>query len=182
MTESERGPSPPRRRKKDPMTSPNLPPQAAPKQSPRRSVRSDYPHWLHIPTRWMDNDVYGHVNNVVYYSFFDTVINEFLITQGGLDIHEGPVIGLAVESQCRFFSPLAFPQTIEAGLRVGHLGQTSVRYEVGLFPRLAKDDGEPASAEGHFVHVFVDRRQRTKVPIPTELRLALERLSVRRAE
>lgn len=152
------------------------------KQSPSRSVRRDYSHWLCIPTRWMDNDVYGHVNNVVYYSFFDTVINEFLISQGGLDIHEGPVIGLAVESQCRFFSPLAFPQIIEAGLRVGHLGHTSVRYEIGLFPKSAQADSEPASAEGHFVHVFVDRKQRAKVPIPADLRAALERLTVRRAD
>jgi acyl-CoA thioester hydrolase len=95
--------------------------------------RSDFPHFLAIPTRWMDNDVYGHVNNVVYYSYFDTVINEYLIREGGLDIHDGAAIGYCVESQCRYLAPLAFPEIIDAGLRVAHLGKSSVRYEIALF-------------------------------------------------
>ena len=128
--------------------------------------RADYRHFRAIPTRWMDNDVYGHVNNVVYYSFFDTMINAFLIESGGLDIHSSPVIGLAVETKCRFHAPLAFPQTVDAGLRIGHLGARSVRYEVGLFA----PGNNSAAAEGHFVHVFVDRATRRPVPIPEKLR------------
>jgi acyl-CoA thioester hydrolase len=134
--------------------------------------RADYPHFLAIPTRWMDNDVYLHVNNVVYYSYFDTVINRYLIDQGGLDIQASPVIGIAVETTCRFRKSFAFPETVEAGLRVGHLGNSSVRYEVGLFGA-GEDD---ARAEGHFVHVFVDRATNKPVPIPARMRAALERL------
>lgn len=134
--------------------------------------RADYPRFLEIPTRWMDNDIYGHVNNVVYYSYFDTVINQYLIEAGGLDIHGGGIIGIAVESQCRFHRSLEFPDVIDAGLRVGRLGNTSVRYEIGLFRR---GDEEPA-ATGHFVHVFVDRASRRPVPIPAGMRAALERL------
>jgi acyl-CoA thioester hydrolase len=134
---------------------------------------ADYPHQLAIPTRWHDNDVYGHVNNVVYYAYFDTVINEFLIREGGLDIHDGGVIGLCVESHCTFRAPLAFPETVTAGLRVGKLGGSSVRYEIGLFGEGA---AEPA-AEGWFVHVFVDRERRRAVEIPPPLRAALERLA-----
>ncbi len=132
-----------------------------------------YPHFLEIPTRWMDNDVYGHVNNVVYYSYFDTVINDFLIREGGLDIHAGAVIGLCVESQCSFKASLAFPERVRAGLRVGKLGTSSVRYEIGLFGEGAE---EPA-AEGHFVHVFVDRESRRPAAIPDGIRSALERLT-----
>jgi acyl-CoA thioester hydrolase len=135
-------------------------------------TRAGYRRFLAIPTRWMDNDVYGHVNNVVYYSYFDTVINEYLIRHGGLDIHAGPAIGFAVDTACRFHRPLSFPETIDAGLRVGRLGDSSVRYEIGLFRR---GDDEPA-ATGHFVHVFVDRRTRRPVSIPAPLRAALERL------
>ncbi len=134
--------------------------------------RGDYPHFHVITTRWMDNDLYGHVNNVVYYSFFDTVINQYLIRAGGLDIHEGPVIGLAVESMCRFHQPLAYPDPVDAGLRVGKLGRSSVRYEVGLF---AIQADEPA-ATGHFVHVFVERHSRRPTPIPEPIRAALARL------
>lgn len=135
-------------------------------------TRDRYRHFLAIPTRWMDNDIYGHVNNVVYYSYFDTVINEYLITIGGLDIHQASVIGIAVETGCRFRRSLEFPQVIEAGLRVGHLGNTSVRYEVGLFTA-----GETAAAaEGHFVHVFVERASQRPAPIPPPIRAALERL------
>ncbi|MEU0090386.1 thioesterase family protein [Kribbella sp. NPDC006257] len=132
--------------------------------------RSGYPHFLGIGTRWKDNDVYGHVNNVEYYSFFDTVINDFLIRSGGLDIHGGDVIGLCVESQCTFKQSLAFPDSVDAGLRVSKLGNSSVHYEIGLF-RAGSDD--PA-ATGRFVHVFVDRTDRRPTPIPAQLRTALE--------
>ena len=137
-------------------------------------MRSDYPHFLAIPTRWNDNDVYGHVNNVEYYAFFDTVINQYLIAEGGLDIHRGPVIGLCAESHCRFDAALEFPQTVQAGLRVGKLGNSSVRYEIGLF---AEDADEPA-AEGWFVHVFVDRESRRSAGIPDPIRRALEPLAM----
>jgi acyl-CoA thioester hydrolase len=132
--------------------------------------RSSYPHFLAISTRWKDNDVYGHVNNVEYYSFFDTVINDFLIRTGELDIHRGDVIGLCVESQCTFKQSLAFPGTVDAGLRVTKLGNSSVHYEIGLF---SSDRDEPA-ATGRFVHVFVDREDRRPVPLPDRIRTALE--------
>jgi len=138
----------------------------------RDETRDAYRHFLSIPTRWMDNDVYGHVNNVVYYSYFDTVINRLLIARGGLDIHHGEVIGLCVESLCRFRKPLSFPGDVDAGLVVAKLGTSSVRYELGLFA--AGDDD--AAALGHFVHVFVDRQTRRPVPLPTALRAALEPL------
>jgi acyl-CoA thioester hydrolase len=134
--------------------------------------RADFPHFLSIPTRWMDNDVYGHVNNVVYYSYFDTVINEYLIREGGLDIHDGSVVGYCVESQCRYLAPLAFPETIAAGLRVAHLGKSSVRYEIALF-RAGED--APA-ATGWFVHVFVARPDDRPTAIPPAIRACLERL------
>jgi acyl-CoA thioester hydrolase len=138
--------------------------------------RSTYPHFLAIGTRWKDNDVYGHVNNVEYYSFFDTVINDYLIRAGGLDIHAGGAIGLCVESQCTFKQSLAFPDSVDAGLRVTKLGNSSVGYEIGLF-RSGQD--EPA-ALGRFVHVFVDRSDRRPVPVPAGIRTALERLQTRR--
>ena len=135
-------------------------------------AREDFPHWLAIPARWQDQDLYGHVNNVVYYAYFDTVINDYLIRAGGLDTHAGPAIGVCVESQCRFHRELRFPGTVDAGLRVGRLGGSSVRYEIGLFPR-----GEAqAAASGHFVHVFVDRARRRPTPVPGPLRAALEAL------
>lgn len=134
--------------------------------------RENYPHFLAIPTRWMDNDIYGHVNNVVYYSYFDTVINKYLIEAGGLDIHGGTVIGIAVETLCRFHRALEFPDIIEAWMRVGRLGTSSVRYEIGLF----RSGDEAPAATGHFVHVFVDRETRRPTPIPPTLRTALERL------
>jgi acyl-CoA thioester hydrolase len=136
--------------------------------------RADYPHLQTVSTRWKDNDVYGHVNNVEYYSYFDTVINSFLITRGGLDIARSEAIGICAESSCRFLAPLAFPQPVEAGLRVAHLGRSSVRYEIGLFAP-ARD--EPA-AEGWFVHVFVDRTDRRPREIPAPLRRALESIAV----
>ena len=132
---------------------------------------TDYPHRLAIPTRWHDNDVYGHVNNVDYYAFFDTVINAYLVREGGLDIHGGPVIGVCAESHCEFKAPLAFPETVTAGLRVGRLGNSSVRYEIGLFA----EDGALA-ATGWFVHVFVDRESRRPADIPDGVREALSRL------
>jgi len=144
---------------------------AAPGTLPPRP-RAAYPHMLAIPTRWMDNDIYGHVNNVVYYSYFDTVINDYLVRAGGLDIHGGAAVGVCAESACRYFAPLAFPELVEAGLRVGHLGRRSVRYEIGLF----KSDAETPAAEGHFVHVFVERAAMTPVAIPVTIRVALERL------
>ena len=136
------------------------------------SALSEYPHVLPIPTRWKDNDVYGHVNNVEYYSYFDTVINAWLIREGGLDIHAGEVIGLCAESHCTFKAAMAFPETVQAGLRVGKLGRSSVRYEIGLF-----GEGGGLAAEGWFVHVFVDRESRRPVEIPAGLRTALERLA-----
>lgn len=129
-----------------------------------------YPHVSDIQTRWMDNDVYGHVNNVVYYSFFDTAVNRFLIKGGVLDIHDGVVIGLVVETSCRYFAPIAFPQSIRAGVGVSHIGRSSVRYEIGLF---SETSSEPV-AEGHFVHVYVDRSTRRPTSLPEEFRALLE--------
>ncbi len=136
-------------------------------------TRARYPHFLVIPTRWMDNDVYGHVNNVVYYSYFDTVINDYLIRAGGLDIQGSPVVGVCAESTCRYRAAFAFPEPVEAGLRVGHLGRTSARYEIALF----KKGEDEAAAQGHFVHVFVDRRAMTPVPVPAAIRAALEKIA-----
>lgn len=134
--------------------------------------RSAYRVFRPIGTRWADNDVYGHVNNVVYYSWFDTAVNAYLIEQGALDIHAGAVIGLVIETQCNYFAPLAFPQTVEAGLRVAHLGNSSVRYEVGLFA----PGHQAAAACGHFVHVYVDRETRRPVSLPASLKSTLETL------
>jgi acyl-CoA thioester hydrolase len=142
------------------------------------ATRGDFPHIVVVPTRWMDNDLYGHVNNVVYYSYFDTVINHYLISAGGLDIARGPVIGVAAESHCRYRRPVAFPADLSAGLRAGKLGRSSVRYELGIF---APGD-EEAAAEGWFVHVFVDRETRRPAPLPPRLREALERLLPRRPD
>ena len=134
--------------------------------------RSAYKVFRSIGTRWMDNDAYGHVNNVVYYSWFDTAVNAYLIEHGVLDIHQGAAIGLVVETQCNYFAPLAFPQTVEAGLRVARLGRTSVRYEVALFAQ-----GEDlCAARGHFVHVYVDRLSRQPVSLPPALKHLLETL------
>ena len=135
-------------------------------------TRAHYPRFSSFETRWMDNDVYGHVNNVVYYSFFDTVINRYLIAEGGLDIHADRIVGLAVETGCTFHGSVAFPDLLEAGLGVAHLGVSSVRYEVGIFA-LGEDD---ARAEGRFTHVFVDRASRRPTPIPERLREALTRI------
>lgn len=137
---------------------------------PEPQDRSRYRHFSSLPTRWMDNDVYGHVNNVVYYSFFDTAVNRYLIEAGALDIHHGQVIGLVVETRCNYFAPIEFPQAVDAGLRVAELGRSSVRYEVGLFA-----EGAPATAaHGHFIHVYVDRATRRPVPLPEPLKQALQ--------
>ena len=133
-----------------------------------------YPHTLTIPTRWKDNDVYGHVNNVEYYSYFDTVINEWLISEGGLDIHRGEVIGVCAESHCEYRGALEFPHPVDAHLRVGKLGRSSVRYEIAL----ARGGSEELAATGWFVHVFVDRASRRPVDIPEPIRAALARLHV----
>jgi acyl-CoA thioester hydrolase len=139
---------------------------------PPIETRLSYRHLLSIPTRWMDNDVYGHVNNVVYYAYFDTVINRYLITEGGLDIERGATIGLCVESHCAYLRAVAFPDEVEAGLRVAHIGRSSVRYEIGIFTQ-GRDD---LAAHGWFVHVFVDRITRRSAAIPDSLRDALESL------
>ncbi len=141
-------------------------------ERPAIGRRADYRHFMALQTRWMDNDLYGHVNNVVYYSYFDTLLNRYLIDAGKLDIQEGRVIGVAVETLCRFHKSFAYPETIDGGLRVGRLGTSSVRYEIGLFGQ-GEDD---ARAEGHFIHVFVDRTTQRPKPIPAEIRAALEKI------
>ncbi|MFI4979190.1 MAG: acyl-CoA thioesterase [Nevskiales bacterium] len=138
------------------------------------NARQAYPHFQTITTRWKDNDIYGHVNNVEYYSYFDTVINTWLIRQGGLDIQGGEAIGVCAESHCRFLDSLAFPDSVDAGLRVTKLGRSSVRYEIGLF----REGADAPAAEGWFVHVFVDRAERRPQAIAGTLRTALERLLV----
>lgn len=134
--------------------------------------RADYPHFLSLATRWMDNDLYGHVNNVVYYSYFDTVVNRYLIDEGVLSLEQSPVIGLVVETGCQYFGPVTFPDTVHAGLRVAHIGTSSVRYEIGIF----RNEEETAAAQGHFIHVYVERETRKPTPLPVELRSALEKI------
>ena len=141
---------------------------------PQAEARSAFPHFEVLSTRWMDNDLYGHLNNVVYYSLFDTAVNRYLIEAGALDIHGGAVIGLVVETHCNFFGSLAFPQRIDAGLRVVRQGSSSVRYEIGLFA----EGAELCSARGHFVHVYVDRETRRPVQaLPETYVQALRKLS-----
>jgi acyl-CoA thioester hydrolase len=142
-------------------------------RKPQPEARSAYKAFRSISTRWMDNDAYGHVNNVVYYSWFDTAVNAYLIEAGVLDVEHGATIGLVVETQCNYFAPLAFPENVEAGIRVAKLGASSVRYEVGLFAQ-----GAPlTAARGHFVHVYVDRQTRRPVPLPSALKSVLEKLA-----
>jgi acyl-CoA thioester hydrolase len=140
--------------------------------APTPHLRSDYHYLQPVTTRWHDNDLYGHVNNVTYYSYFDSAVNTYLIEQGGLDIHEGDVVGFVVSSACDYFASIAFPDRIEIGLRVGKLGNSSVQYELAVF----KDGVEEACAAGRFVHVFVDRASNRPVSIPERLRNALARL------
>nr|WP_314533045.1 thioesterase family protein [uncultured Pseudomonas sp.] len=141
---------------------------------PAPHQRGDYHYLRDITTRWMDNDVYGHVNNVIYYSWFDTVVNGWLLEQNLLDFDHCPTVGLVVDTHCSYFSSIAFPDLVRAGLRVASLGTSSVRYEIGLFA----NDNTEASAQGHFVHVYVDRVTRRPVPLPAELRRALESIEV----
>jgi acyl-CoA thioester hydrolase len=139
---------------------------------PQPSPRGAYRAFREMGSRWMDNDAYGHVNNVVYYSWFDTAVNGYLVEQGALDIQHGAVIGLVIETHCNYFSPIEFPQVVEAGLRVAHIGRSSVRYEIGVFI-----SGEPlCAAKGHFVHVYVDRASRRPVSLPDKLKSVLETL------
>lgn len=139
---------------------------------PIPNSRSDYNVFLTIPTRWMDNDVYGHVNNVNYYSYFDTAVNKHLIDQGALDIHNSPVIGLVVETQCNYFASITFPQDVEAGVRVTKIGKSSVRYEIGLFV----DGAEQVAAQGHFVHVYVERTTQKPTALPEKLQAVVTAL------
>lgn len=140
---------------------------------PQAEFRNAYKAFRTIGTRWSDNDLYGHVNNVVYYSWFDTAVNGLLIERGALDIHGGSVIGLVVETHCNYFSPLAFPEPVVAGIRVAHVGASSVRYEVALF---AGDESLPCAARGHFIHVYVDRATRRPAILPPKLLFVLEQL------
>jgi acyl-CoA thioester hydrolase len=137
---------------------------------PRPGTRAGYRAFRPIQTRWMDNDVYGHMNNVVHYSLFDTAVNGWLVEQGVLDFHRGGQVGLVVETGCRYFAEIAFPDVVTAGLRVAKLGSSSVRYEIGLF----RNDAGQAAAEGFFVHVYVDRESRRPLPLNAALRAALE--------
>jgi len=146
----------------------NVPARAVPQP------RGAFMHFLTIPTRWMDNDVYGHVNNVQYYSYFDTVVNQYLIAQGVLDPARSDIIGLVIETHCNFFASLSFPEAVSAGLRVAEMGRSSVRYEIGLF-----GEGQDMSAAfGHFVHVYVDRATRRPVALPEALKAALSPLRI----
>jgi len=138
----------------------------------RQLHRSDFVAFQTIPTRWMDNDIYGHVNNVNYYSYFDTAVNRYLIEAGALDIHQGEVIGFVVETSCNYFRPLAFPDTVIAGIRVAKIGRSSVRYEVGLFRNLE----DQVSAAGHFTHVYVERASQKPTELPLPLRTAVTAL------
>ena len=139
----------------------------------RDALRSDFPHFLEIPTRWMDNDAYQHVNNVVYYSYFDTTVNRFLIDHGVLDIRADRIVGLVVDTGCSYFSSIAFPDTVHVGLRVARLGNSSVRYELAVY----RNDEESPAAAGHLVHVYVDRRNNTPVTIPAPVRTVLTKIA-----
>ena len=138
-------------------------------------TREAYKYFHTIPTRWMDNDIYGHINNVVYYSYFDTVVNGYLIEENVLDIQGGNQIGLVVETKCNYFAPLAFPDVIDAGVRVTKIGNSSVRYEIGLF----KQGSDEAAAEGHFIHVYVDKDSRKPKHLADDFRAALTKIFVK---
>ena len=142
-------------------------------QRPQPEPRSAYKAFRNITSRWSDNDMYGHINNVVFYSWFDTAVNGLLLDHGAIDIHVGSVIGLVIETQCNYFAPLAFPESVVAGIRVAHVGSSSVRYEVAIFPA---DPIVASAAKGHFVHVYVDRNTRRPAPLPQTLMTLLETL------
>jgi acyl-CoA thioester hydrolase len=141
-------------------------------ERPTPDPRTAYRHFREISTRWADNDLYGHVNNAVYYQYFDTAVNRYLLDSGAIALEGGPVIGVVVETHCNFFSSAAYPDTIHVGLRVTRLGSTSVRYEIGIF----RNDEPRASAQGHFIHVYVDRASRRPVPLADHLKAALNPL------
>jgi acyl-CoA thioester hydrolase len=143
---------------------------------PAPEPRHAYHLFRRIDTRWADNDAYGHVNNVVYYAWFDTAVNAYLIEQGALDIHNGATIGLVVETQCNYFLPVTFPQPVEIGIRVAHVGSASVRYELGVFTTNAADEFVVCAAKGHFVHVYVDKLTRRPAPLSTTFKSVLEKL------
>lgn len=136
----------------------------------RGAPRSAWPHFVTIATRWMDNDVYGHVNNVQYYSYFDTAVNQFLIERGVLDIHRGEIVGFVVDSGCSYFSPIAFPDTVHVGIRVDKLGNSSVKYQIAIY----RNDDQAPAAVGHFVHVYVERASNRSVPLPDDVRKVLQ--------
>jgi acyl-CoA thioester hydrolase len=138
----------------------------------RDAPRSAFPHFSAIPTRWMDNDAYGHVNNVQYYSYFDTAVNQFLIERGVLDIAHDPVVGFVVDSGCSYFSSISFPDVVHAGIRVDQLGNSSVRYQIALY----RNDETLPCAAGHFVHVYVERSSNRSAPIPLTVRNLLATL------
>ncbi len=159
------------------------PAQSSPEPRPQPEHRSAYPLYRRLSTRWADNDAYGHVNNVVYYAWFDSAVNAHLIEQGALDIHQGQTIGLVVETHCNYFSPVVFPQPVEIGIRVASMGVSSVRYELGVFVSSAngpanRDDMvfDTCVAKGHFVHVYVDQQTRRPVPLPQSLKSVLEKI------
>lgn len=139
---------------------------------PEPAARAAFRHFSPMQTRWSDNDRYGHINNVVYYAYFDTAVNDYLIAQGALDIDHGAVIGLVVESGCHYFAAAAFPEALQAGMRVVHIGTSSVRYEIAIF----RNGSDLAMAQGHFVHVYVDRVMRQPTPLPDALRIAVTAL------
>jgi acyl-CoA thioester hydrolase len=148
----------------------------SPEIRPDSEPRHAYQLFRRIDTRWADNDAYGHVNNVVYYAWFDTAVNAYLIEQGALDIHKGETIGLVVETQCNYFLPITFPQSVEIGIRVAHVGNASVRYELGVFIANAADEFVVCAAKGHFVHVYVDKVTRRPAPLSTIFKSVLEKL------
>jgi acyl-CoA thioester hydrolase len=149
----------------------------SPEIRPTPEPRLAYHHFRRIDTRWADNDAYGHVNNVVYYAWFDTAVNAYLIEQGALDIHKGETIGLVVETQCNYFLPVTFPQSVEIGIRVAHVGSASVRYELGVFTTNAAGEFVVCAAKGHFVHVYVDKLSRRPAPLSSTFKSVLEKLT-----
>jgi acyl-CoA thioester hydrolase len=142
---------------------------------PQPHALGDYPHRQAISTRWMDNDAYGHVNNVVYYAYFDTIVNAWLIAKGLLDVEKGALIGLVVETGCHYFESLTYPETVTAAMRVAHMGNSSVRYEIALFG----EGRNLAAAQGHFVHVYVDRENRRPAALPPVWREALASIAAK---